>query len=70
MEIKELIDHIGNKIPFEKAKYYCRKRVFCKKQASYAETEVEILHAISTQHNSWGLDEIRERETYEFLMNY
>ncbi len=33
-----------------------------KKQASYAETEVEILHAISTQHNSWGLDEIRERD--------
>jgi hypothetical protein len=62
-EVKELVEHIGNKIPFEKKlNIIASNGYFAKKQASYAETKVEILRTLSSQHTNWGLDEIRERD--------
>lgn len=43
-EVKELVEHIGNKIPFEK------------KQKSYEKLEVQILLDFSSNFDDWGLN--------------
>ncbi|GAF21004.1 hypothetical protein JCM19047_671 [Bacillus sp. JCM 19047] len=62
-EVKELVEHIGNKIPFEKRlNIIASNGYFKKKQESYKKSKVQLLLDLSKQHNSWGLDEIRERD--------
>ncbi|WP_318766113.1 DUF262 domain-containing protein [Lactiplantibacillus carotarum] len=62
-EVKELVEHIGNKIPFEKRlNIIASNGYFTKKQESYQKSQVEILRELSRQHDDWGLDEIRERD--------
>ena len=62
-EVKELVEHIGNKIPFEKKlNIIASNGYFAKKKESYNKSEVEILLELSKNHNDWGLDEIRERD--------
>ncbi len=62
-EVKELVEHIGNKIPFEKKlNIIASNGYFQKKQESYAQSKVGILLEISEANNDWGLDEIRERD--------
>ncbi|TDV88203.1 uncharacterized protein with ParB-like and HNH nuclease domain [Leuconostoc mesenteroides] len=62
-EVKELVEHIGNKIPFEKKlNIIASNGYFAKKKESYNKSKVEILHELSKNHNDWGLDEIRERD--------
>lgn len=62
-EVKELIEHIGNKIPFEKKlNIIASNGYFQKKQASYKQSEVQILLDLSKAKTDWGLDEIRERD--------
>ena len=62
-EVKELVEHIGNKIPFEKKlNIIASNGYFQKKQESYAQSKVGILLELSEANNDWGLDEIRERD--------
>lgn len=62
-EVKELIEHIGNKIPFErKLNIIASNGYFSKKKLSYEKSHVQILINLSNNHTDWGLDEIRERD--------
>lgn len=62
-EVKELVEHIGNKIPFEKKlNIIASNGYFKKKQESYEKSNVQILLDLSKSHDDWGLDEIRERD--------
>ena len=62
-EVKELVEHIGNKIPFEKKlNIIASNGYFKKKQESYQKSKVQLLLNLSNQHNDWGLNEIRERD--------
>ncbi len=70
-EVKELVEHIGNKIPFEKKlNIQASNGYFAKKQESYKESKVQIVLDMSEQHSDWGMDEIRERDIriYDELM--
>jgi len=62
-EVKELVEHIGNKIPFEKKlNIIASNGYFKKKQESYKKSTVQLLLDLSNQNNDWGLNEIRERD--------
>ncbi|WP_257993812.1 HNH endonuclease family protein [Bacillus amyloliquefaciens] len=62
-EVKELVEHIGNKIPFEKKlNIIASNGYFKKKQESYDKSKVQLILDLSKQHENWGLDEIRERD--------
>ncbi|MCM3044066.1 MULTISPECIES: DUF262 domain-containing protein [Bacillus] len=62
-EVKELVEHIGNKIPFEKKlNIIASNGYFKKKQESYEKTKVQILLDLSHQYTDWGIDQIRERD--------
>ena len=62
-EVKELVEHIGNKIPFEKKlNIIAGNGYFKKKQESYKKSKVQLLLDLSNQHHDWGLNEIRERD--------
>ena len=62
-EVQELVEHIGNKIPFEKKlNIIPGNGYFKKKQQSYKKSKVQLLLNLSNQHHDWGLNEIRERD--------
>ena len=62
-EVKELVEHIGNKIPFEKKlNIIASNGYFAKKKESYRKSKVGILLDLTQNNNNWGLDEIRERD--------
>ncbi|AWE08576.1 hypothetical protein DCE79_14890 [Lysinibacillus sp. 2017] len=62
-EVQELVEHIGNKIPFEKKlNIIAGNGYFKKKQQSYEKSKVQLLLNLSKKHNDWGLNEIRERD--------
>ncbi|MGW6167375.1 HNH endonuclease family protein, partial [Bacillus altitudinis] len=62
-EIKELVEHLGNKIPFEKKlNIIASNGYFKKKQDSYNKSKVQILLNLSSEHKDWGMNEIRERD--------
>ncbi|MEC1716498.1 DUF262 domain-containing protein [Schinkia azotoformans] len=62
-EVKELVEHIGNKIPFEKKlNIIASNGYFKKKKESYEKSKVQLLLDLSNQYNDWGLNEIRERD--------
>lgn len=62
-EVKELVEHIGNKIPFEKKlNIIASNGYFAKKKESYRKSKVRILLELTQSNNNWGLDEIRERD--------
>lgn len=62
-EVKELVEHIGNKIPFEKKlNIIASNGYFAKKKESYRKSKVGILLELTQSNNNWGLDEIRERD--------
>ena len=62
-EVKELVEHIGNKVPFEKKlNIIASNGYFKKKQESYNKSKVQLVLDLSNKHNDWGLNEIRERD--------
>ncbi|MCK1220671.1 DUF262 domain-containing protein [Streptococcus uberis] len=62
-EVKELVEHIGNKIPFEKKlNIIASNGYFAKKKEAYRQSKVEMLLLLSNNHDKWGLEEIRERD--------
>ena len=62
-EVKELVEHIGNKIPIEKKlNIIASNGYFAKKKEIYKKSKVGVLLELSQSNNNWGLDEIRERD--------
>lgn len=62
-EVQELVEHIGNKVPFEKKlNIIAGNGYFKKKQQSYEKSKVQLVLNLSKNHNDWGLNEIRERD--------
>jgi len=62
-EVQELIDHIGNKIPFEKRlNIIASNGYFQKKQENYRNSKIQIVLDLGTQYSDWGLNEIREKD--------
>ncbi|WP_301110027.1 DUF262 domain-containing protein [Sporosarcina sp.] len=62
-EVQELVEHIGNKVPFEKKlNIIAGNGYFKKKQQSYDKSKVQLVLNLSKNHNNWGLNEIRERD--------
>ena len=62
-EVKELVEHIGNKIPFEKKlNIIASNGYFAKKKESYSKSEIGVLLELAKVNNTWGLDDIRERD--------
>jgi uncharacterized protein with ParB-like and HNH nuclease domain len=62
-EVKELVEHIGNKVPFEKKlNIIASNGYFKKKQDSYKKSKIQLVLNLACQHNDWALDEIRERD--------
>lgn len=62
-EVNELIETIGNKIPFEKRlNIIASNGYFSKKQEQYAKSNIAITKAMSNSNiKDWKLEEIRER---------
>lgn len=62
-EVNELIEAIGNKIPFEKRlNIIASNGYFSKKQEQYAKSNIAIAKAMSNSNiKDWKLEEIRER---------
>lgn len=62
-EVQELVEHIGNKVPFEKKlNIIAGNGYFKKKQQIYEKSKVQLVLNLSKNHNDWGLNEIRERD--------
>lgn len=76
-EVKELVDHIGNKVPFEKKlNIVASNGYFSKKKLSYINSKIKLVLQIASSHSDWGIDEIRERdirisdELFELLIKW
>ncbi|MCB4928498.1 DUF262 domain-containing HNH endonuclease family protein [Streptococcus mutans] len=62
-EVKLLIEHIGNKLPFEKKlNIIAGNGYFQKKQDSYNKSKITIVQELSQEKSKWELDDIRERD--------
>lgn len=63
-EVNEIIEHLGNKIPFEKRlNIVASNRYFDKKKDLYKQSKLAIVQEFSQIHsNDWKLDQIRERD--------
>lgn len=65
-EIKDLVEHIGNKTPFEKRlNIIASNGYFEKKKEQYKNSNVKITQKLSElNNNEWTLNSIRERDIY------
>lgn len=63
-EVNEIIEHLGNKIPFEKRlNIVASNGYFEKKKDLYKQSKLAIVQEFSQIHsNDWKLDQIRERD--------
>ena len=62
-EVRDLIEHIGNKIPFEKKlNIIASNGYFAKKKETYQKSSITLVQDLSKDKSDWRLDEIRERD--------
>jgi uncharacterized protein with ParB-like and HNH nuclease domain len=63
-EVKLLIEHIGNKVPFEKKlNIIASDGYFAKKKEYYSESQIAIVQDLAkTPGDNWKLDKIREHD--------
>lgn len=62
-EVRDLIEHIGNKIPFEKKlNIIASNGYFTKKKETYQKSSITLVQDLSKDKSDWRLDEIRERD--------
>lgn len=62
-EVRDLIEHIGNKIPFEKKlNIIASNGYFAKKKETYQKSSITLVQDLSRDKSDWRLDEIRERD--------
>lgn len=62
-EVRELVEHLGNKMPFEKRlNITAGNGYFARKKASYAQSDIALVHQIADNHVEWGIAEIHERD--------
>ena len=64
--MKEKIEHIGNKIPFEKRlNIVAGNGYFGKKKDMYKESQIAVTKTLSQSSvEEWGLDDITERDIH------
>ena len=61
-EIEEIVENIGNKIPFEKKlNIIASNGYFNKKRESYKESKIQVVLDLYNEHNDWGIEDINER---------
>ncbi len=61
-EVVEVVENIGNKIPFEKRlNIIASNGYFQKKKESYLKSNIKILLNLANSNDDWGLEEIRDR---------
>lgn len=63
-EVKELVEHIGNKIPFEKRlNIIASNGYFLRKQEQYLKSSIELVKEMThIKTDDWTIDHIRERD--------
>lgn len=62
-EVRDLIEHIGNKTPFEKKlNIIASNGYFAKKKETYQKSSITLVQDLSKDKSDWRLDEIRERD--------
>ena len=62
-EVRDLIEHIGNKIPFEKKlNIIASNGYFAKKKETYQKSSITLVQDLAKDKSDWKLDEIRERD--------
>lgn len=63
-EVNNTIEHLGNKIPFEKRlNIIASNGYFTKKKESYKKSNISIVQGLSQTHlTDWKLEQIRERD--------
>lgn len=61
-DVEEIVENIGNKIPFEKKlNIIASNGYFNKKKESYKESKIQVVLDLYNQNNDWGIEEINER---------
>lgn len=61
-EVEEIVENIGNKIPFEKKlNITASNGYFNKKKESYKESEIQVVLDLYNENNDWGIEDINER---------
>lgn len=61
-EVEEIVENIGNKIPFEKKlNITASNGYFNKKKESYKESEIQVVLNLHNENNDWGIEDINER---------
>ncbi|MFR4808715.1 MAG: DUF1524 domain-containing protein, partial [Peptostreptococcus anaerobius] len=63
-EVNEVVEHLGNKIPFEKRlNIVASNGYFEKKKALYKKSKIAMVQEFSQFHSKdWKLEQIRERD--------
>lgn len=62
-EVERLVEHLGNKLPFEKKlNVIASNGYFKKKQESYNQSNIQIVRELSREKEKWDLEDIRERD--------
>ena len=63
-EVNDMIEHLGNKIPFEKClNIIAGNTYFTKKKESYIKSNILIVQELSKEHlTDWKLEQIKERD--------
>ena len=62
-EINEKIEHLGNKVPFEKKlNIIASNGYFDKKKEEYAKSSIQIVKGLIAYGHEWNLDSIAERD--------
>lgn len=63
-EVNNTIEHLGNKVPFEKRlNIVASNGYFTKKKESYKKSNISIVQELSQTHlTDWKLEQIRERD--------
>lgn len=61
-DVEEIVENIGNKIPFEKKlNIVASNGYFNKKKESYKESKIQVVLDLYNQNNDWGIEDINER---------
>lgn len=62
-EVKAKLEHLGNKVPFEKnLNIRASNGYFSKKSELYKESSIEVTRRLGVEHSDWNLDDIDTRD--------
>lgn len=62
-EVRARLEHLGNKVPFEKPlNIKASNGYFSKKRKYYAQSGITVTNRLGAEHDDWDLDDILERD--------